>query len=242
MDRTKEFLSTISHEIRTPLTSIKGFSKTMLDSYDNLSDEQKKKFLSIILEQSQRLINLVENALTAADSNESYNNLVFKKTDINRVLQKSIDLVKINYKDKKYITDYENNLYSAADNDKLEQVFVNLLDNASKYSVNSDKIEIKTYSKDKKNVISIKNYGSYIDEKEQKAVFEKFYRIDSYLTSKTQGSGLGLYIVKMLVDKMNGNIYINSANNTNPYCEFVVELPVFTLEEFTKTKHEGIYV
>ena len=88
MDRTKEFLSTISHEIRTPLTSIKGFSKTMLDSYDNLSDEQKKKFLSIILEQSQRLINLVENALTAADSNESYNNLVFKKTDINRVLQK----------------------------------------------------------------------------------------------------------------------------------------------------------
>lgn len=241
MDRTKEFLSTISHEIRTPLTSIKGFSKTMLDSYDNLSDEQKKKFLSIILEQSQRLINLVENALTAADSNESYNNLVFKKT-INRVLQKSIDLVKINYKDKKYITDYENNLYSAADNDKLEQVFVNLLDNASKYSVNSDKIEIKTYSKDKKNVISIKNYGSYIDEKEQKAVFEKFYRIDSYLTSKTQGSGLGLYIVKMLVDKMNGNIYINSANNTNPYCEFVVELPVFTLEEFTKTKHEGIYV
>ena len=151
-------------------------------------------------------------------------------------------MVKINYKDKKYITDYENNLYSAADNDKLEQVFVNLLDNASKYSVNSDKIEIKTYSKDKKNVISIKNYGSYIDEKEQKAVFEKFYRIDSYLTSKTQGSGLGLYIVKMLVDKMNGNIYINSANNANPYCEFVVELPVFTLEEFTKTKHEGIYV
>ena len=55
------------------------------------------------------------------------------------------------------------------------------------------------------------------------------------------GCGSGA-LFKMLVDKMNGNIYINSANNANPYCEFVVELPVFTLEEFTKTKHEGIYV
>ena len=150
MDRTKEFLSTISHEIRTPLTSIKGFSKTIIDSYDNLTDEQKKKFLQIIYEQSQRLINLVENALTAADSDKAYNNLVFKKTDINSILQKSIDVVKINYKDKKYITNFENNLYSMTDNDKLEQVFVNLLDNASKYSINSNDIEIKTYTKDKK--------------------------------------------------------------------------------------------
>ena len=115
MDRTKEFLSTISHEIRTPLTSIKGFSKTIIDSYDNLTDEQKKKFLQIIYEQSQRLINLVENALTAADSDKAYNNLVFKKTDINSILQKSIDVVKINYKDKKYITNFENNLYSMTD-------------------------------------------------------------------------------------------------------------------------------
>lgn len=242
MDRTKEFLSTISHEIRTPLTSIKGFSKTIIDSYDNLTDEQKKKFLQIIYEQSQRLINLVENALTAADSDKAYNNLVFKKTDINFILQKSIDVVKINYKDKKYITNFENNLYSMTDNDKLEQVFVNLLDNASKYSINSNDIEIKTYTKDKKNIISIKNYGSYIDKKEQNAVFEKFYRIDSYLTSKTQGSGLGLYIVKMLIDKMNGNIYINSSNDKIPFCEFIIELPVFAIEEFTKTKKGCSYV
>ena len=120
--------------------------------------------------------------------------------------------------------------------------FVNLLDNASKYSINSNDIEIKTYTKDKKNIISIKNYGSYIDEKEQNAVFEKFYRIDSYLTSKTQGSGLGLYIVKMLIDKMNGNIYINSSNDKIPFCEFIIELPVFAIEEFTKTKKGCSYV
>ena len=79
MDRTKEFLSTLSHEVRTPLTSIKGFSKTILDSYDNLDDEQKKKFIKIIYEQSQRIINLMENALSVADSEVDYNNLIIKK-------------------------------------------------------------------------------------------------------------------------------------------------------------------
>ena len=98
MDNKKEFLSTINHEIRTPLTSIKGFAETILSSYDKLSDEQKKKFINIIKEQSIRLINLVENALNAADSDVDYNNLVFKKTDINEILLKSIDVVKVNYK------------------------------------------------------------------------------------------------------------------------------------------------
>ena len=111
MDRTKEFLSTISHEIRTPLTSIKGFSKTILDSYDSLSDEQKKKFIKIILEQSERLTGLIENALTAAETDNKYSNFIFKKADINSILNKSIEVVKINYKNIFYKTDFEKGLY-----------------------------------------------------------------------------------------------------------------------------------
>ena len=233
MDRTKEFLSTISHEIRTPLTSIKGFSKTILDSYDNLTDEQKKKFIKIILEQSQRLTSLVENALAAADSDVDYNNLVFKKTDINLVLNKSIDLVKINYKEKNYETSFSSNLFSSLDTDKLQQIFVNVLDNASKYSINSNKIEIKTYAKTGHNFISIKNFGTSIKDTEKEKIFDKFYRIDSFLTSKTQGSGLGLYIVKMLVEKMNGTICVNSKEEPS-FVEFIISFPIFTLEDFTK--------
>ena len=63
----EEFISTLSHEIRTPLTSIKGFSKTMLDNWENLNDEQKRKFIEIISQQSQRLINLVENVLNVSN-------------------------------------------------------------------------------------------------------------------------------------------------------------------------------
>lgn len=234
MDRTKEFLSTISHEIRTPLTSIKGFSKTILDSYDNLTDEQKKKFIKIIFEQSQRLINLVENALTAADSDMEYNNLVFKKTEINSILLKSIELAKMNYKDKVYLTDLKGEIFSSLDVDKLQQIFVNVLDNASKYSINSNKIEIKTSSDNENNYISIKNFGITINEEQKQKIFDKFYRIDSYLTSKTQGSGLGLYIVNMLVKKMGGTITVNSKEGENSYTDFQISFPVFKLEEFTK--------
>lgn len=233
MDTIKEFLSTISHEIRTPLTSIKGFSKTMLDSYENLSDEQKKKFLKIIYEQSQRLINLIENALTAANETENNTNFIFKKTDINSILIKSIDLVKMNYKDMSFETNLSKDLYSTLDWDKLQQIFVNVLDNASKYSINSNKVEIKTYNKENKNFISIKNFGTTIKDEEKEKIFDKFYRIETYLTSKAQGSGLGLYIVKMLVEKMNGEIQVVSDESNNSV-EFLISFPIFAIEEFTK--------
>lgn len=237
MDRIKEFLSTISHEIRTPLTSIKGFSKTILDSYDNLSDEQKKKFIKIILEQSQRLSNLIENALLAANTDEKYSDPVFKKGDINSILNKSVEIVKMSYKDIEYNTIEEKGLYSSVDIDKLEQIFVNILDNASKYSSNSKIVEIKTKSDRDFNIISVKNFGTVIPINEQDKIFQKFYRIDSYLTSKAQGSGLGLYIVKNLIEQMNGKIEVKSEEKPKPYTEFIVYFPVFEVEKFTKGAH-----
>ncbi len=241
MDAIKEFLSTISHEIRTPLTSIKGFSKTMLDSWDNLSDEQKKKFINIIYEQSKRLSNLVENAIFVADSSNKYNSSVLKKADINLILNKSIDIVKINYKDKIYKTDLTKfPLYSMLDTDNLQQIFVNLLDNASKYSLNSNVIEIKTNYFSDKNIISIKNFGIHIDNNNKEKIFEKFYRANSYLTSKTQGSGLGLYIVKTLVNKMNGEITVKSEEKPIIYSEFIVSFPIFTDEKFAQERRLNV--
>lgn len=239
MDNKKEFLSTINHEIRTPLTSIKGFAETILSSYDKLSDEQKKKFINIIKEQSIRLISLVENALNAADSDVDYNNLVFKKTDINEILLKSIDVVKVNYKNFIFEKNLSNGLFSSLDKDALEQIFINILDNACKYSNNSNKVEIKTYVKDNKNYISIKNFGEIIEDCEKEKIFDKFYRTQTYLTSKVQGSGLGLFIVKTLISKMNGEIQVNS-NKKEKSVEFLIGFPVFILEDFTKLSHKNL--
>ena len=103
----------------------------------------------------------------------------------------------------------------------------------SKYSNNSKKILVKTYSQKDFNVFSIKNFGSYIDKKDYEKIFEKFSRLESYISSSVQGSGLGLYIVKNLIQKMNGKIEINSSKEEN-FCEFLVYLPNYEVEKITK--------
>lgn len=230
----EEFISTLSHEIRTPLTSIKGFSQTMLSSWDKLNDEKKKEFLKIILNQSQRLINLVENVLNVAKIDSNSENLVLTKVSINQIMQSSINVISMTYKDFEFIFEKsQNELFSLCDMDKTQQILLNILDNAAKYSNNSKKILVKTYSQKDFNVFSIKNFGSYIDKKDYEKIFEKFSRLESYISSSVQGSGLGLYIVKNLIQKMNGKIEINSSKEEN-FCEFLVYLPNYEVEKITK--------
>lgn len=234
MDNKKikdEFISTLSHEIRTPLTSIKGFSKTILDNWDALDEASKKKFLNIILEQSERLTNLVENVLDVAkiDSNTE---IILKEVDLPKLIKSVLDILKITYK-KEFKIQTGKILNSMADKDKLEQIFVNILENACKYSATNTPVEIKIENKNDFNVVSIKNFGSHIEENEKENVFKKFYRIDNYLTSSAQGSGLGLYIAKNLIEKMQGKIEINSSVEDN-YTEFLIYIPVFDFETMAK--------
>ena len=232
-DKTKdEFISTLSHEIRTPLTSIKGFSKTMLDNWDKLDEKKKKKFLNIILEQSDRLINLVENVLSIAKTARE-TEIILKEINLSKLIKNVCDIVKINYKNKDFKIISSTMINSMADKDRLEQVFVNIVENACKYSSKDSDIEIRIENKCDFNVVSIKNFGSYIEEKEIEHIFEKFYRIDNYLTSTAQGSGLGLYIAKMLIEKMNGNIKVNSSKEED-FTEFLVYIPVMEPERMTQ--------
>lgn len=227
-----EFISTLSHEIRTPLTSIKGFSKTILDNWDVLDETSKKKFLNIILEQSERLTNLVENVLDVAKI-DSDTEIVLKEVDLLKLIKGVLEILKISYKTKEFKIQTGKILNSMADKDKLEQIFVNIIENACKYSTPNTPVEIKIETAGDFNVVSVKNFGSHIDEEEKEKVFEKFYRIDNYLTSSAQGSGLGLYIAKSLIEKMNGKIEINSPAGEN-FTEFLIYIPLLEPEKFAK--------
>ena len=146
-DIKEEFISTLSHEIRTPLTSIKGFSQTMLSNWDKLSEEKKKEFTGIILNQSQRLINLVENVLNVAKIDSDSNNLVLTKIDVNNIMQVCINIIQMAHNDFQFnFEKSKNELFILADNDKIQQILLNILDNAVKYSNNSNIIDIKTYN------------------------------------------------------------------------------------------------
>ena len=230
----EEFISTLSHEIRTPLTSIKGFSQTMLNSWDRLDDDKKKEFLEIILNQSKRLINLVENVLHVAKIDSDNQNVILSKVDINKLTQNSINLVKIANQGFEFnFEKSKNEIFSLADNDKIQQVLINVLDNAVKYSINSNKIEISTKNEGDFNVISIKNFGNYIEEEKLEKIFEKFYRVDSYIQASTQGSGLGLYIAKSLVEKMQGKIEVKSSKEEKNV-QFLIYVPIYEVEKLTK--------
>ena len=227
-DIQNEFISTVSHELRTPLTSIRGFSQTLLSSWEKLDDESKKKFVSIIEEQSNRLINLVENILTV--SKISADKPVFREVNVNTSIEKVVQMLSQKYKQNKISMKFNTSLPKALlDEDKFQQIMTNLIDNACKYSGSDKEVIVYTSYADSENVlIKVKDQGVGIKDEDIDKIFEKFVRLENHLTSKTQGNGLGLYITKNLVELMNGQIGVN---NTECGSEFYVKFPFYNQEE-----------
>lgn len=209
-DKYNDFLQLLSHEMRTPLTSIRGFAQTMISAYDKLSDEQKIKFLKIIDEQSNRLIHLVEDMLMASKFNNESDTFIFKSFNINQIIENCIHIIKIKHPKHDFIFNKNHAVSHVwADVEKTQQVIVNILDNACKYSPCGSNVEIKVktmFEKSEKCVISICDEGCGISEENKSKIFNKFTRLENLNTQNVEGSGLGLYIAKNIMDKMNGNI------------------------------------
>ena len=226
-----EFISTVSHEMRTPLTSIRGFSQTLLNSWDKLDEENKKRFVKIIEEQSGRLINLVENILTVSKMNAD--KPLLRAVNVNNSTDKVIQMLSVKYKAHKFVRNYADNLPPAnLDEDKFQQIMTNLIDNAGKYSPEGSSIKISTSFKENLLEISVTDEGVGIEKEDLNKIFDKFVRLENHLTSKTQGNGLGLYITKNLVESMNGTIFAESAPNVGT--KFVLKFPVYNQEEALK--------
>lgn len=230
MTKQDDFISTVSHELRTPLTSIRGFAQTMLSSWDKLDDNSKKRFLEIIEQQSNRLIHLVENILSVTKIPDE--NLILKKADVNSAINSVMQIIKQKYNKHIFDVKLKTPISSiSADIDKLQQILINIIENACKYSEEGSKVVIKTSDDENVVTISVKDEGIGIDEQYAEKIFEKFSRIDNPLTRKIQGSGLGLFITKSLIEKMNGCI---SFKNMEKGTEFKVQFPIYNIEEHIK--------
>ncbi|HSA06187.1 MAG TPA: ATP-binding protein [Candidatus Gastranaerophilales bacterium] len=226
-----DFVSTVSHELRTPLTSIKGFAETLLAAGDNLTKEQRIRFISIIKSQTDRLARLVENLLTVSKLEAKSSKTIYKAINSKEMIDTILNNLQHKAKEHKIEVNILPNLPPIwGDSDKLEQVMMNLVDNALKYSKpativtieagfaqnNTDKIEIK-----------IKDQGFGIPEEFLTKIFTKFSRIDNPLTRQVQGTGLGLYITKSLVKSMKGDI---TATSNDKGSVFKLTLPVASAE------------
>ncbi len=237
----EDFISTVSHELRTPLTSIRGFSQTMLSSWDKLDDESKKHFLKIIEEQSNRLINLVENMLSVTRIKSANQKFVKQEINIKSPIEQVISLVKSQYPKQEFDFNYRNDLPAIfVDKDSFQQIMTNLIENSAKYSYGEYKTVIKTGIMNNNVYIKITNIGLKIDENDYEQIFTKFARIDNPLTRRVQGSGLGLYITKNLVEKMGGCISVESTPKIdNPELSeitFTVSFPIVMIEEQARMK------
>lgn len=205
-----DFLASISHELRTPLTYIKGYTDIVLKR--NLTNEEREKYLSIILEETTRLSELIKDLFDLAKIDK--NSFIIQKKLIKlsdfffKMEQKLSPAFKEN-KMKLLITCPEN-IYLNADPLRLEQIIFNLLDNSRKYSPKGENT-ILTVTKKKRDIyISIKDNGRGIPEEDLPYIFNRFYRVDKSRTRALGGSGLGLAIVKELVNAHGGSITVRS--------------------------------
>ena len=213
-------IDTVSHEFRTPLTSILGYTSRLLRQDIQIDEETKQKSLKIIKKQSERLKRMIEDLLVIPDIEGARLNVNIVSVPVSSVIENSIMLVK-NDTNKEIINNLENcNIEIFADNDRAEQVFVNLIENAIKYSKEDSPIELDYEITENKLVVSVKNDYEVIPRDKLKTLFDKFTRVDDSTTRTTRGTGLGLFIVKGLVEAMNGEIRLYS----NKECGFCVKV------------------
>ncbi len=210
-------IDTVSHEFRTPLTSILGYTSRLLRQDIQIDEATKQKSLKIIKKQSERLRRMIEDLLVIPDIEGARLNVNISNIPINTVIENSILLIK-NDAHKEIINNLEDcNIEVLADNDRIEQVFVNLIENAIKYSKENSPITLDYEIQEDMLVVSVQNDYDVIPREKLKTLFDKFTRVDDSTTRTTRGTGLGLFIVKGLVEAMNGEIRLYS-NEEYGFC------------------------
>ena len=213
-------IDTVSHEFRTPLTSIQGYTSRLLRQDIKIDEETKIKSLKIIKRQSERLKRMIEDLLVIPDIEGARLNVNLVNLPINSVIESSIMLVR-NDANKEIINNVQDcEIEILADTDRIEQVFVNLIENAIKYSKDESPITLDYEIRDEKLIVSVQNAYEVIPREKLKTLFDKFTRVDDKTTRTTRGTGLGLFIVKGLVEAMNGEIRLYS----NEECGFCVKV------------------
>jgi len=219
------FMSTVSHEFKSPLTSIRQIAEMLVHGRVP-TPERQLKYYTTILQQSERLSHLIDNILDFSKMEEGQKIFHFEKADITPVIKdivESFQEVMANAGFHISLTISDNLPDIVYDSEAIEQVMHNLLDNACKYSGDSKNIEVSLLSKGNKIVISVRDYGTGIRKEDQDKIFSRFYRAGEELTQSVKGSGIGLTIVKQLVEAHHGEITVESSPGKGS--TFTVRLP-----------------
>lgn len=208
----KDFVANVSHELKTPITSIKGFSETLLDGA--LKDEQALyDFLKIILSESDRLQELIQELLDLSKIEQQDFVLQIESVNVSTILEESIAMLcgKAEEKNIRLVLESKSpSLWVEGEANRIKQIFINLITNALNYTTSEGEVKIEA-SEDADNVrVVVHDNGIGIESKELPRIFERFYRVDKARSRDSGGTGLGLAIVKHILEVHKGKITVES--------------------------------
>lgn len=228
IDRLKsEFISIAAHQLRTPLTSIKWVIKMALDGDAGPLNEEQKDLLNKGFISNERVIRLVNDLLNVSRIEEGRFGYVFNKYDfqevLNTVIESSESTIAKNHINL-VVNKPEPMPQVYMDKNKIALVVQNLVDNAMKYSPEYSKIEIVIESDGKFLKVAVKDSGVGIPKEDQQRLFSKFFRASNVLRLQTEGTGLGLFIVKNIIDKHGGSLSVESEEGRGTKMSFTIPL------------------
>ncbi len=223
----KDFINSFSHEFKTPIVSIRGFAKQL--QRDDLSDEQKREYVDIIVRESERLTNMSSNVLllTRLENQEIMPDLTCFSLD--EQLRQAILLLEKQWTDKEIELDLDlPYLKICANEEMLKHVWINLIGNAIKFSNHGGRIAVSCRMVDNRAQVTVADSGIGMDEETCERIFDKFYQGESSGSAQpshsTEGNGLGLSLVKRIIELSRGSVAVKSRPGEGS--TFIVEIPV----------------
>ena len=221
-----DFVANVSHELKTPLTSIKGFVETLLDGAIN-NPPMAEKFLKIIMLEAERLTRLINDILSISKLESGMNDVPTERVQLDKMAFEVADMLRIHAEEKQVTINAHRNkkpVYIIGNPDHVEQMLINLIENAIKYNKPGGSVTVHVFGNDREANVTISDTGIGIPEEHLPRLFERFYRVDKGRSRSMGGTGLGLAIVKHIVRGMNGEIEVHSKFGEGT--EFLVTLPI----------------
>ena len=237
-----ELFTNLSHELKTPLNVILG-TVQMMELEKHPSNENEKKYVKFLKQNSLRLVRLINNLIDLTKIDANYFEIHRRNLDIvsfvESITSSVLDYAKVKSINIIFDTDIEEKVISC-DPDYVERIVLNLLSNAIKFTPKGGKILVSVHDMNEKINVSVKDNGIGIPVDIQKNIFNRFEQVDKSLRREHEGSGIGLSLVKSLVNKLDGNIYVKSRPSKGS--EFIVEFPCKTIPETSELSIENTLI
>ncbi|MDT0705832.1 ATP-binding protein [Staphylococcus haemolyticus] len=221
----KDFIANVSHELRTPISLLQGYTESIVDGIVT-EPEEIRDSLSIVLDETKRLNRLVNELLNVARMDAEGLTVNKEKQPIKPLLSKMQMKYRQQAEDLELNMSLKPNIGDELweyDADRIDQVLTNLIDNATRYTQPGDSISITTTTDDSYQSLYIKDTGSGISPEHLELVFDRFYKVEASRTRGKQGTGLGLFICKMIIEEHGGTIKVES--EVNKGTTFIIKLP-----------------